>query len=142
MAAITEKYIIMCDDFRREDNGKLIIIGMYMDTIQVPALPFPLPTLTFFCVLNCDRPGSFRFSFKLRHEDTGQSIAEGMGQAPVNDPRQPLVMPVKMVGLQLNAAGAYSFGLEFEGQAPIASTFNVQLVVPGAVQGGQLRSPR
>jgi hypothetical protein len=133
---ITEKYIIMCDDFRREDNGKLIIIGMYMDTIVVPALPFPLPTLTFFSVLDCDRPGTFRFSFKLRHEETGRTIAEGMGQAPVNDPRQPLVMPIKMAGLQIGALGGYAFSLDFDGLAPIVKTFNVQLVIPGTPQPG------
>ncbi len=140
---ITEKYIIMCDDFRREDNGKLILLGMYMDTINVPALPFPLPTLTFFCVLNCDRPGNFRFSFKLKHEEGGnQPLVEGMGQAPVIDPRQPMVMPVKMVGIQINAPGLYTFSLEFDGQAPIVSTFTVQLVIPGTAQGGPLWNPR
>jgi hypothetical protein len=140
---ITEKYIIMCDDIRREDNGKLVIIGMYMDTIQVPALPFPLPTLTFLSVLSCDRPGQFRFSFKLKQEEGGtQPLAEGMGQAPVNDPRQPLVMPIKMVGLQINAPGLYTFSLEFDGQEPIVSTFNVVLTVPGTGQGGVPRNLR
>lgn len=133
---MTEKYIILCDDFRREDNGKFLIIGMYMDTITVPALPFPLPTLTFFSVLECDRPGTFRFSFRLRHEDAGQNIAEGMGQAPVVDPRQPVVMPIKMAGIQIGAAGLYTFSLEFDGTAPIVKTFNVLLVIPGAPQAG------
>jgi len=134
--AITEKYIIMCDDFRREDNGKLLLVGMYITDMTVPSLPFPLPTLVFFCVLESDRPGTFRFSFKLRHEESGRSIAEGIGQAPVGDPRLPMVMPVKIGGLLISAPGLYTFSLEFDDQAPIVRTFNVLLVVPGTLLQG------
>lgn len=134
--AITEKYIILCDDFRREDNGKILLVGMYITDMTVPALPFLLPTLTFFCVLDSDRPGNFRFSFRLRHEEGGRSIAEGMGQAPVTDHRLPMVMPVKIGGIQIQAAGLYTFSLEFDNQGPIVKPFNVQLVIPGPIQTG------
>jgi hypothetical protein len=140
---ITEKFIIMCDDVRREDNGKIIILGMYFTEMNVPQLPFPLPSLTFFCVLESDRPGTFRFSFKLMQEEGGaQPVAQGMGEAPVIDPLQPVVMPIKMVGVQLNAAGLYTFSLEFDGLAPIVKTFTVRLVVPGPVQFGPGRKIR
>ena len=33
---------LICDDVRREDNGKLIIIGVYNRNIQVPKLPATL----------------------------------------------------------------------------------------------------
>ena|ERR1039458_10234327 len=132
--AITEKYILMCDDFRIENNGKFIIVGLYMTDITVPSLPFPLPTLTFFCALESDRPGTFRFSFRLRHEESGRNIAEGMGQAPVGDHTKPIVMPIKIGGLQINAPGLYTFSLEFDSMAPIVRPFNVVLVIPGPVQ--------
>jgi hypothetical protein len=141
--AITEKYILICDDVRREDNGKIIILGMYFNEVTVPQLPFPMPSLTFFCVLESERPGTFRFSFKLKHEEGGtQPLAAGMGEAPVGDPQQPIIMPIKMVGVQLNAVGLYTFSLEFDGQAPIVQTFNVRLVVPGQVPFGQPRNLR
>ena len=130
--AISEKYVLMCDDFRREDNGKIIIIGMYFGEMTVPSLPFLLPTLTFFSLLEADRPGTSRFSFALRHEESGQVLTEGIGQAPVADFRQPIVMPIKMGGLQINAAGLYTFSLVFDTQPPIVSQFNVRLMVPGA----------
>lgn len=33
------EYAIVCDDVRREDNGKLIIIGAYASDIRVPSYP-------------------------------------------------------------------------------------------------------
>jgi hypothetical protein len=36
--------LIMCDDCRREDNGKEIIIGVYTGAIITPDIPVMLPT--------------------------------------------------------------------------------------------------
>lgn len=40
------KYTLLCDDVRREDNGKLIILGLYFGVITVPQFPATLPLLT------------------------------------------------------------------------------------------------
>jgi hypothetical protein len=44
--AATHKLVslIMCDDCRKEDNGKDIIIGVYTGAMIVPVLPFLLST--------------------------------------------------------------------------------------------------
>jgi hypothetical protein len=140
--AITSNYILTCDDVRREDNGKAIILGLYLPDIAVPQIPIVMPTLTFFCNLASDRPGNFRMTFRLRDEGSGRSIAEGFAALPVIDPTMPVICPIKIGNVQISSPGLYSFSLEFDGQAPIATTFNVLLVVPGAAQGppaGQLR---
>ena len=36
--AITHKFTLMCDDVRREDNGKLLLIGVYQDTDPRPTV--------------------------------------------------------------------------------------------------------
>jgi hypothetical protein len=36
--------IVMCDDARREDNGKEILIGTYSGSMLVPAVPYVLPS--------------------------------------------------------------------------------------------------
>jgi hypothetical protein len=36
--------LVMCDDARREDNGKEILIGTYSGSMLVPAVPYILPT--------------------------------------------------------------------------------------------------
>jgi len=40
--SIKIEYAIICDDIRREDNGKLIIIGVYGSDITVPVYPVSL----------------------------------------------------------------------------------------------------
>ncbi|MBM4311025.1 MAG: hypothetical protein FJ119_08785 [Deltaproteobacteria bacterium] len=39
---------IICDDLRRENNGKLIFVGVYLDAIVVPSVPCVLPQLVLF----------------------------------------------------------------------------------------------
>jgi len=41
--------VIICDEVRQESNGKLLIIGMYLDNMGVPKVPFTHPGLTFLC---------------------------------------------------------------------------------------------
>jgi len=134
--AITARYILVCDDVRREDNGKIIIIGLYLPDMAVPQIPFILPTLTFFCNLESDRPGNYSMQVKLRHEDSGRDIAQAVAMLPVVDPTQPVIVPIKFGNAQINSAGLYSFSLEIQNQAPIVVTFNVQLVMPRAGQQG------
>jgi hypothetical protein len=137
--AITEKYIIVCDDFRREDNGKFILVGIYVPDIGVAQIPVILQPLTFFCVLEADSPGNFKMSFRLRHEDAGRNIFEGAVPVGVADPSQPIVIPIKVSQVQFTSSGLYTFSLEFDGQAPIVKTFTVRLNVMGRPNPGQPR---
>jgi len=124
---ITAKYILICDDVRREDNGKIIIVGMYIQDMIVPQLPFTMPTLAFFLNLESDRPGNFSFQFKLQHQESGTLIAQGMGMAPVNIPHAPIIMPVKIGNILFKQEGLYSFGIEFERETPIVASFAIRL---------------
>ncbi len=131
--AIAARYILMADDVRREDNGKIIILGMYTPDMAVAQIPFVMPTLSFFLSLESDRPGNFRFSTRITHQDTGNVLpqTEGMGMLAIQNPQQAGIAAVKFVGVTFSAQGLYSFSLEMDGQRdPIVSTFNVQLVTP------------
>jgi hypothetical protein len=125
---ISAKYVLVCDDVRREDNGKLIILGLYLPDMCVSQIPFPIPILTFLMNLESDRPGNFPFQFKLQHQESGTMLAQGMGVIPVVIPQQPIIVPVKMNGLVFNSVGLYGFSMQIDGQEPIATTFGVQLV--------------
>jgi hypothetical protein len=130
--ALTANYILVCDDVRREDNGKFLILGLYTPDVIVPQIPFVMPVLTFFANLESDRIGSFGFRLKIRHEESSTVIAEGMGMVTITLPRAMTIMPVKLGGIQLINHGLYSFSIEFENQDPLVTTFNVQLGIPGA----------
>jgi hypothetical protein len=40
--AVQIRFGILCDDIRREDNGKLLLIGVYDADVRVPQLPTAL----------------------------------------------------------------------------------------------------
>ena len=131
--AITAKYIVLCDEIRVENNGKLMLLGVYTPDMSVPQLPFVIPSLTFFIALESDRPGNVQVRFAIQLLDSGRSIAEGMGA--VGFPKPGLgIMPVQLRNLPLQSAGTYVFSLTLEGQRdPITHSINVILAPPQQV---------
>jgi hypothetical protein len=127
---ITAKYILMCDEVRQEINGKILILGLYTPDMSIPQAPFLLGSLTFFAVLESDRPGNFQSRFEIQHLDTGQKIAEGMGAFGIPKPGMG-VAPIQLRNLTIPNGGTYVFSLKIEGQSdPITYSFNVILAPP------------
>jgi hypothetical protein len=128
--AITHKYTIICDEVRREDNGKLIVLGMYVGVLTVPQIPFTLPSLTFFHLLESDRPGQYGMTGKLQVLETGRTIVEFRGGFGLLQP-SPVVIPLRLGNVLLQEVGAYQFILEIEGERePIITQFSVILQPP------------
>ncbi|HTW64893.1 MAG TPA: hypothetical protein VME17_09775 [Bryobacteraceae bacterium] len=123
--AITNKYTLICDDVRQENNGKSILIGLYMGTITVPHVPFVLPSLSFFQVFESDRPSNVMFRIRLERMDTGHAIAEGMGMLNIQRPGLGIAV-VKFAPIQMPDFGTYSLVVNIEGEQPIITTFNVE----------------
>ena len=141
---ITARYILVCDDFRREDNGKIILIGLYLPDMVVPQIPFGMPTLTFFMNLESDRPGNFPFRITVQHVESGTILAQAMGMMPVINPQSAIICPVKIGGIQFNSAGLYSLSMAIDGQPdPLVATWSVILNIPGpgGSQAGQPQGP-
>jgi hypothetical protein len=122
--AITHNYTLLCDDVRREDNGKFIILGLYTPDIVVPAVPFAVPSLCLFTVFDADESGQHGFSFKLK---LGETIVAG-GSGKLTGVSGSGALPIKFGGLQL-AAGRYTFTLDIEGNQTIIHEFGVLLRV-------------
>ncbi len=133
--AFKEKYTILCDDVRREDNGKVIVIGIYFGAITVPQLPFVMPALTFFQLLEADRPGAWNWKAKMQHLETGREIFQAGGVLNVQAPGLALNV-LRFPNIPLIAAGSYNFALEIEGQTePIIMPFDVILNIPQSISG-------
>lgn len=66
-------YWLLCDMIRREDNGKLIIVGLYTPDIIVPAVPVTLPMLSFLFKWNLTL-GSLRAGAIAVKGPAGQEI--------------------------------------------------------------------
>jgi hypothetical protein len=134
--AINHKYTLVCDDIRQENNGKFILIGLYMGNITVPHVPFVLPSIAFFQVFEADRLGNFTFKMRLERMDTGQALVEGMGMLSVQKPG-PGVTPIKFAPVPLPMFGTYSLIVSIEGEAPIITTFDVLQALPPPQQQPQ-----
>jgi uncharacterized protein DUF6941 len=84
-------YGLICDDVRREDNGKLIIIGAYGSNISVGTFP---ANLLLSCILIGEvlEPVEFSFAFEALYKDevrvkcTGTLRLEERGDVLLNLP--------------------------------------------------------
>lgn len=100
--------IILCDEIRREDNGKLFVVGMYLGAILVPRLPFRMPSLTFFCKWKTSGllpTGEFRLT------NPSKEILGGFGMGSSDDPQpdtEAFFMTFTLHNIQLNEAGTYT----------------------------------
>jgi hypothetical protein len=132
---IIPKFVLVCDEVRREDNGKFIVLGLYTPDLAVPQIPFVMPSLTFFVCVESDRTGTVRFNFRVEQLDTGRALVEGMGAMQFNAPGV-AVAPVRFGNVQFNAAGPYMFSMNIDGERdPITTPFAVRLNIPGLAQG-------
>lgn len=61
---IDPKHVIFCDDVRREDNGKELLVGVYSGNITVPFLPLNL-SLSFWMAYSTNGTGQIPFQFRL-----------------------------------------------------------------------------
>src|SRR5437867_1005357 len=103
---ISHKYTLICDDLRREDNAKLLVVGLYTGVIGLPQLPFTMP-LTFAMFLDFDTVGHHSIKFRLQHLETGRSLTEGRGGFFSQQPGL-AAAPIKFL-VQFDTAGVYNF---------------------------------
>lgn len=79
------KHTIICDEVRKEDNGKRIIIGVYTNSILVPEFPFTLPTLTFFTFAATSDKGIFPFEASLELPQQDKPSFKALGKMQVRE---------------------------------------------------------
>jgi len=76
-------YSVMCDDVRREDNGKFILIGLF-EAIGAKAFPVIHPTLY---VVNCwcSGLGSFKQHTRIINKDSSVLAEDSETQFSLNN---------------------------------------------------------
>lgn len=103
-AAHSIKYGILCEDIRREDNGKLILIGMYGRNIELSAVPSPL-ALALLIAIDAVSPGTSKIEVIASLNDeqvskaTGEIGFDGKGLTLVTLP--PFLIVIKEQGTLL-----------------------------------------
>jgi hypothetical protein len=126
---VTVVATMVCDEVRVEHNGKLILIGVYTPNILVPQIPFTFPMLTFFQWLSSDGPGRYSVHARLRHTESGMTMAEATGLMTVIQPGMGFNV-VRVENLRIDRLGAFDFVMTIEGQkAPVGiHSFEIALV--------------
>lgn len=134
--SIRHKFTLMCDEVRREDNGKFIILGLYTPNISVMSLPSMIPSLTFFQYLEAERLGVFSQRISLNSLETGRTIASSTSMLNVlpqaNQPAPWTILNgIGFRNVLIDRAGVYNLSVQFEGQAePLIHQFDVVLNIP------------
>jgi hypothetical protein len=135
--ALNHKYTLVCDEVRREDNGKLIVVGLYTAGIVLSGFPLQLPKLTFLTCLEPTTNGTWDLTFRFSHVDTGALIGpEGRIRIEVPQVIAPAVLNTAVLntviaGPSFQLPGNYTFtltGANFEGV--VVSVPISQQVVP------------
>jgi hypothetical protein len=104
--------LILCDEVRREDNGKLIVVGMYLGSILAPRIPFTMPRLSFFCKWGTRGSlptGAFRLTSPAK-EPLGESRFTSGGDIP--SATDVIYMSFTLQDIQLNQAGTYTLSFK------------------------------
>lgn len=79
--------VVVCDEVRREDNGKALIIGAYVGDIVLPKFPTRLP-LAFYFIGTGTAPG--RGSVELRIQYLRSKEPMGLASAKAEFQRAPI----------------------------------------------------
>ena len=123
---LTHKYTLVCDEVRQENNGKLIVIGLYTDKMAVPQIPFQLPALSFLYTFDAD-PGDSQFRAKLENMETGSVLAQAMGVIQAVRPGT-AVSVLGFRNINLERIGTYTMSLNIDGEEkPITTSIEVML---------------
>ncbi len=116
-------YWLLCDMIRREDNGKLIIIGAYTPDIVVQAVPALLPMLSFLFKWNLalgplragsvvlrDPAGSQIFEFPIEEKTSGEALESAFsafGISPFNIEKPGTFTLIYRRGRRSSAVGSF-----------------------------------
>lgn len=73
--ALDVKAVLACDDVRREDNGKVFVIGMYLGNILMATMPSDI-SLTFLIQAHAQRRPPFKVEFRVSLKKGNQNLME------------------------------------------------------------------
>ena len=124
---ITLRYILISDDVRTENNGKLIVIGLYGPEILVQRLPIAIP-LAFTAGIVLESEGAFDLSGKLIRPDSAEELLTfgATGEAKKSGAAY---VPFKFPIVKFSQAGIYEVSLAVEGQEErLTETFELKTV--------------
>ena len=109
-----EARTVFCDEIRREDNGKAILIGVYTDDLVPGTMPARFPLSVWIKAKGLDvgnHPFSVKFAFPGVEEKP-----EVRGEVKVGDSSAPVSLIIAGVPAEVHQAGVIRVELDVNGE--------------------------
>lgn len=110
---ITVDHVLICEDIRREDNGKQIVIGLFAGDIKVSRLPVDL-RLAFLVRGKSSKKGPNNIELRLL-DSNNSPIVEGQSELNVQKPNSLFSMSMPPVIVQIVPEGVMKFQMRQPG---------------------------
>jgi hypothetical protein len=83
-APLEIRSVVVCDDVRRESNGKALIIGAYVGDIVLPSVPLTL-SLAFYFLGKGIEPGNGTVELRIEHTRSKEPMGLATARAVVHN---------------------------------------------------------
>jgi hypothetical protein len=124
--AIVFQALVLCDDIRFENNGKLLLIGVYSDIVQVFKLPLQMRSLGLAVRAKAMSAGRIAFSVTAT-DPQGNTLLEANGEMNyAGEPGRSIWLPIVMGPALLTIEGSYGVRIALGDAPPIHETFVVK----------------
>jgi hypothetical protein len=124
--AIVFDSLVLCDDVRFENNGKLLLIGVYSDVVQVMKLPLQMRSIGLAIKAKVLSTGRYSFSVSVA-DPQGNQLLDANGELNYEgEPGRTIWFPVVMGPALLTTEGAYAVRISLGDAPPVHETFLVR----------------
>jgi len=128
---------MICDDIRREDNGKLMFIGVYDNgNILVPSVPFNLPQIVVYSKWDVSNETIEKYEFKITKPNgdiIGPVIANIIGDATAQ--KNKVILNVAMAPFSVDVCGEYKIDFKINDVVQEFESIKISLISsPGTKQ--------
>lgn len=123
-------FCVLCEDVRREADGRFIFVGVFNDGVAVQRLPVRLMRL---CVATRwgSGEGSFRQRTRLMAPDGVTPVAEGRElDVALKGPVATHTNVENYLGVEFRVAGVHWLEVSLDGELRIRQPFAVRVVQP------------
>jgi hypothetical protein len=124
------QFSLLCDEVRREDNGKLMLIGLF-EVIGAPEFPLMYPGMA---IVNRWTNGVGEFRQRIRLVDAENKVVVETPETVMGlrDMRESITTVVLLRGVRLPQPGRYSVEILLDGDLKQRYALNVARISLGA----------
>lgn len=117
---------VLCDDIRFENNGKLLLIGVYSDVVEVFKLPLQLRSLGLAVRAKAMTAGPIAFNVTAT-DPQGNNLLEANGEMNYQgEPGRTIWLPIVMGPALLTTEGVYRVRIALGDAPTVHETFVVK----------------